>query len=83
MTQSIADAVQTDGPILGETLSQEDVAARDRGMARRFTEGAEPVERRLSALGVATVRRRALGETPSFVCLWFRGNATKSTRTRP
>jgi hypothetical protein len=41
MTQSIADAVQTDGPILVETLSQEDIAARDRGLARRFTEGAE------------------------------------------
>ncbi|KFY26711.1 hypothetical protein V493_03912 [Pseudogymnoascus sp. VKM F-4281 (FW-2241)] len=41
MTQSIADAVQTDGLILGETLSQEDIAVRDRGMARRLTEGAE------------------------------------------
>ncbi|KFZ20941.1 hypothetical protein V502_02968 [Pseudogymnoascus sp. VKM F-4520 (FW-2644)] len=41
MTKSIADAVQTDGPILGETLSQEDVAVRDRGMARQFSEGAE------------------------------------------
>lgn len=41
MTQSIADAVKTDGPILGEALSQEDIAVRDRGMARRLTEGAE------------------------------------------
>ena len=41
MTQSIADAVQTDGQILVETLSQEDIAARDRGLARRFAEGAE------------------------------------------
>jgi hypothetical protein len=42
MTQSIADAVQTDGQILRETLSQEDIAARDRDMARQFTDGAEP-----------------------------------------
>ncbi|OBT60780.1 hypothetical protein VE03_09972 [Pseudogymnoascus sp. 23342-1-I1] len=41
MTQSIADAVQTDEPLLGETLSQEDIAVRDRGMARRLTKGAE------------------------------------------
>ncbi len=40
MTQSIADAVQTDGPILGDTLSQEDIAARDRGMAAHADDSA-------------------------------------------
>lgn len=41
MTQSIADAVQTDGQLLRETLSQEDIVARDRDLARQLTDGAE------------------------------------------
>ncbi|TAQ85458.1 hypothetical protein B7494_g6206 [Chlorociboria aeruginascens] len=41
MTQSIASAVQNDGPILSDVLLREDMVASDRLMARRLVEGVE------------------------------------------
>ncbi|EEH33161.2 IBR finger domain-containing protein [Paracoccidioides lutzii Pb01] len=40
MARSMATAILTDGQLLTETLSQEEIAARDRDMARQLADGA-------------------------------------------
>lgn len=44
MARSIAEAVQSDGQVLTETLSQEHIVARDRELARQLTDGAEALD---------------------------------------